>query len=154
MASYIALLRKEARSGFGVEFPDFPGCVTAGRTLEEARRMAADALRLHVDGLLEDGVKLPVPSSLDCIAEDPGNDDATAFLVDLPDPTGPVVRVNVTIPKADLRTIDAFAKDHGLTRSGLLTRGALRLVRDESRTATHGHPKNTDVHARKRSTGR
>ncbi len=34
--SYIALLRKDEGSDYGVEFPDFPGCVTAGKTLEEA----------------------------------------------------------------------------------------------------------------------
>jgi len=36
MANYIALLQKEEDSDFGVSFPDFPGCVTAGRTLDEA----------------------------------------------------------------------------------------------------------------------
>ena len=40
MASYVALIRKDPASDYGVDFPDFPGCVTAGRTLEEARRMA------------------------------------------------------------------------------------------------------------------
>ena len=50
MTSYIALIHKEPRSDFGVSFPDFPGCVTAGRTLDEARKMAEEALALHVDG--------------------------------------------------------------------------------------------------------
>jgi predicted RNase H-like HicB family nuclease len=49
-ASYIALLRKENGSDYGVEFPDFPGCVSAGRTLEEARRAAHEALELHLEG--------------------------------------------------------------------------------------------------------
>jgi predicted RNase H-like HicB family nuclease len=138
MASYIALLRKESRSDYGVEFPDFPGCVTAGRTLEEARRMAAEALRFHIEGLMQDGERLPVPSPLDAIADDPANDDATAFLVDVPDQAGFVARVNVTIPKTDLRTIDAFAKEHGLTRSGLLTRGALALIAGEAQLAKRG----------------
>jgi predicted RNase H-like HicB family nuclease len=40
MASYIAVLHKDADSDYGVDFPDFPGCVTAGETLEEARKMA------------------------------------------------------------------------------------------------------------------
>ena len=31
MTTCIALLRKEATSDYGVDFPDFPGCVTAGR---------------------------------------------------------------------------------------------------------------------------
>lgn len=39
---YVAYLHKDKGSDFGVSFPNFPGCVTAGRTLEEARRLADD----------------------------------------------------------------------------------------------------------------
>jgi predicted RNase H-like HicB family nuclease len=42
-----------------VSFPDFPGCVTAGRTSEEARRRAAEALSFHIAGMVEDGEKIP-----------------------------------------------------------------------------------------------
>ncbi len=41
---YIAYLHKDKKSDYGVSFPDFPGCITAGTSLEEARRMAAEAL--------------------------------------------------------------------------------------------------------------
>src|ERR1700722_5752206 len=84
MASYIALLRKDPRSDYGVEFPDFPGCITAGRTLEEARRMAAEALAFHVDAMREDADVIPPPSPMDAIMPDPHNRDAIALLVDLP----------------------------------------------------------------------
>jgi len=36
MAIYIALVHKEKDSAYGVSFPDFPGCISAGDTLEEA----------------------------------------------------------------------------------------------------------------------
>lgn len=65
---YIAYLHKDRDSDFGVSFPDFPGCVTAGRTLEEARRIAAEALALHIAGMVEDGQAIPEPSSLDALA--------------------------------------------------------------------------------------
>ncbi len=52
---YIAYLHKERKSNFGVSFPDFPGCVTGGKTLEEARRMAAEALSFHVEGMVHGG---------------------------------------------------------------------------------------------------
>ena len=39
---YIAIMHKEPNSAYGVSFPDFPGCVTAGDTLEQAREMVAD----------------------------------------------------------------------------------------------------------------
>ena len=45
---YIAYLHKDRKSDFGVSFPDFPGCVTAGNTLDEARRLAPEALALHI----------------------------------------------------------------------------------------------------------
>jgi predicted RNase H-like HicB family nuclease len=61
---YIAYLHKDGDSDFGVSFPDFPGCVTAGRTLEEARRMAAEALAMHIAGMIEDGDVVPDPSNL------------------------------------------------------------------------------------------
>jgi len=64
MPSYIALIRKEPGSDYGVEFPDFPGCITAGVDLDDARRMTAEALALHIQGMLEDGQTLPTPSKL------------------------------------------------------------------------------------------
>src|ERR1700722_18711796 len=58
----------ESRTGkdsdHGVSFPDFPGCVTAGRTLEEARGMAVGALALHIQGMIEDGIAVPESSKL------------------------------------------------------------------------------------------
>ena len=49
--------------GYTVTVPALPGVVTEGRTLEEARRMAEDAIRCHVESLLKDGE--PVPSELE-----------------------------------------------------------------------------------------
>jgi predicted RNase H-like HicB family nuclease len=84
MTSYIALLRKDADSDIGVDFPDFPGCITAGATMEEARHMAQEALALHIDGLIQDKAPVPPPSPLDAIMADPANRNAVAFLVDIP----------------------------------------------------------------------
>lgn len=78
---YIAYLHKEANADFGVSFPDFPGCVTAGRTLDEARKLAPKALALHIRGMIEDGEKVPTASSLDDVASDPDRQGAVAFLV-------------------------------------------------------------------------
>ena len=63
MRYYIALLHKDPKSDYGVSFPDLPGCITAGRTLDEARAMAVDALALHLQGMIEDGDAIPEPSS-------------------------------------------------------------------------------------------
>ena len=105
MATYIALLRKDETSDYGVDFPDLPGCVTAGRTLEEARIAAAESLALHLEGLAEDGETAPEPSSVDEVMSDPHNREAVAFLVDPLLSTKPV-RVNVMLPADLLRRID------------------------------------------------
>jgi predicted RNase H-like HicB family nuclease/PHD/YefM family antitoxin component YafN of YafNO toxin-antitoxin module len=94
MTSYIALLRKDADSDFGVEFPDFPGCVTAGSSLEEAARFAEEALRLHIDGMAEDGIALPAPSTLHDIRAAPDSYDAMAFMIDVTNEHIRVMRVD------------------------------------------------------------
>jgi len=70
MADYIGIVHKDADSDYGVSFPDFLGCVTAGVTLEEARAMAEEALAFHVEGMLEDGSETPEPSSLETVMLD------------------------------------------------------------------------------------
>src|ERR1035437_238615 len=128
MAAFVALIRKEPRSDYGVDFPDFPGCVGAGRTLDGARTRAQQALAGHVAFMCEEGEKLPAPSRLETILRDPHNKGAVPFLVSAPDAASKAVRVNVTIPEAILQAIDARAKAVGETRSGLLARGAMSLL--------------------------
>jgi predicted RNase H-like HicB family nuclease len=106
MTAYIALLRKDEASDYGVDFPDFPGCVTAGHTLDEARRMAAEALALHVEGMAEDGEPIPEPSALDAVMSDPENREAVAFLVDVPTRPAKAVRINVMLPEDLVEAID------------------------------------------------
>jgi predicted RNase H-like HicB family nuclease len=124
MGQYIGLIHKDANSDYGVSFPDFPGAVTVGRSLDEARAMAEEALALHVEGLLEDGRNLPEPSTLEAIMADSDNRDAVALLVTARTPAPRSVRVNVTLPEDVLERIDRYAEIHGLTRSGFLARAA------------------------------
>lgn len=146
MAAYIALLRKDAGSDYGVEFPDFPGVVTAGSTLEEARAMAEEALAFHIEGMVEDGEALPEPRTLDQIAQLPESKDAVAFLVPVPEQPERVLRVNITLPAPTLQKIDAYAETQGLTRSGFLVRAAEQML---------GYPvQQMDVAKVRRSAGR
>jgi len=68
--SYTVLLQPEPEGGYTVTCPALPGLVTYGETLEEARAMAADAIRGYIECLREDGE--PIPES----------DPAAAPLVD------------------------------------------------------------------------
>jgi predicted RNase H-like HicB family nuclease len=106
MASYIAILRKDPDSDYGVDFPDFPGCIAVGSTLDEARMMAADALAFHVDGMVEDGDAIPEPSSLEAVMSDPDHRDGVAILVDLPRKPSRSIRVNVMLPQDIIDAID------------------------------------------------
>jgi len=124
MTSCIGLIRKDTDSAFGVDFPDFPGCISAGTTLDEARRMAQEALELHVGGMIEDGEALPVGSSLETIMADPENADAVAFVVTVPEAADRTVQVNITLPERLLRRIDERAKN----RSAFLARAAEKAL--------------------------
>jgi predicted RNase H-like HicB family nuclease len=128
MRSYIGLIHKDADSDFGVSFPDFPGVVTAGTTLDEARGMAEEALALHIEGLTEDGEAIPEPSSLEEVMSDPDNRSGVAILVSVKTEQPKAVRVNVTLPGDVLEQIDKYAEAHGFTRSGFLTQAAKKLM--------------------------
>jgi predicted RNase H-like HicB family nuclease len=128
VTNYLALLRKDADSDFSVDFPDFPGCITAGATLEEARVMAAEALALHIQGMIEDREPVPAPSPLDTIVADAHNRGAIPFLVTVPDQAGKPVRFNASFPEDLLIEVDRAASRRGLTRSGFLARAAKREI--------------------------
>ena len=130
MRSYIALIHKESDSDFGVSFPDLPGCISAGETLDEAYRMAAEALTLHLQGMAEDGEAIPEPSRLEDIMADPDNRDGVAVLVEAPKVASRAVRVNITLPDDLLSEIDTYAESHGFNRSGFLARAARKAMEE------------------------
>jgi predicted RNase H-like HicB family nuclease len=137
MPNYIAVVHKEPASDYGVAFPDFPGCITAGKTIDEAKDLAYEALLLHWEGLREDGEPLPAPTNLEDIVADPENADAMAFLVvSVPDAQGKAKRINITIPEETLRRVDSAAKRRGLSRSSFLTRAAQEVMEQEGRNPT------------------
>jgi predicted RNase H-like HicB family nuclease len=118
----IAYLHKDSKSDFGVSFPDFPGCVTAGKTLEEARRMAGEALALHIEGMSTDGEAIPELSTLDDVAKDPALKGAVAFLVSVD--LVKTVRVNITAQESQINAIDRRDGEAGMTRSAYMVQSA------------------------------
>ena len=128
MANYIALMWKEPDSDFGVAFPDFPGCITAGRTLDEAKDMAVEALAFHIDGMIEDGDAIPEPSSIDVIMADPDNADAVVFLVEIPTKRERKARYNITMRPSVMARIKAAATDAHTSRSAFLAEAALEKI--------------------------
>lgn len=59
MRAYRAILETGEDASYGVIFPELPGCVSAGKSREAAKRNAAEALGLHLAGMREDGIPLP-----------------------------------------------------------------------------------------------
>jgi predicted RNase H-like HicB family nuclease len=128
---YVALIHKDEGSDFGVSFPDFPGCVSAGSTLDEAAAMGREALEGHIGLMIDEGEAIPEPSTMDVVLADPGSRDGVPVLI----PVGTAVlhrskavRVNVTFPEDTLREIDRYAEDHGFTRSGFLAQAAKKAM--------------------------
>lgn len=50
-------------TSYGAYVPDLPGCVAVGETLPEARTLINEAVKLHIESLLEAGERVPQPSS-------------------------------------------------------------------------------------------
>ncbi len=128
MMHYVALVRKDDDSDYGVDFPDFPGCISAGETIEEALVMGREALLGHIAVMAESGEATPPPSDLDSILADPHNCEGliTTFMVLAPSSTEKAVRINITIPEGALRQIDDYVGERGISRSAFLVESALK----------------------------
>ena len=62
--NYTVLMTPDETGGYVVTCPALPGLITEGDTLEEAREMAADAIRCYVESLLEDGEPIPTDNPI------------------------------------------------------------------------------------------
>lgn len=60
---YVVLFEK-SENGYGAFVPDLPGCVALGDTIEETKGLIHEAIEFHLEGLREDGVKIPDPSAV------------------------------------------------------------------------------------------
>jgi predicted RNase H-like HicB family nuclease len=129
---YVAII-EPAAEGYGVFFPDLPGCTSGGATLEEAALNAEEALWGHIEAAAEHGYTVPEPSSLDALEVAPDVNQAARLLVKVGG-AGEAVRVNLTLPGDVLAAADNFAERRGLSRSGLVAQ-ALREKMQRDRAA-------------------
>lgn len=124
----VALIHKEEGTSYGISFPDFPGCISAGDTLDEALASGAEALQFHIEGMVEDGDPIPTPRTADALRADPefADDFTGAIVAAVPVfvPGRPVKRVNITIEGDLLDEIDRAAKAFPGGRSGFLAQAA------------------------------
>jgi len=59
-----AVVIERAENNYSAYVPDLPGCVATADTLPEVESEIREAISFHLDGLREDGILVPPPSSL------------------------------------------------------------------------------------------
>jgi len=127
--TYIAFLEAATDGGYGVSFPDLPGCVSAGEDLDEAVANAAEGLSLHLSGMVEDGEELPSPRTLQEIAQGgdlpEGKFVYSAITAEIEEKGE---RVNVYLPKTLLAQIERFGQRTGIDNRSTFFRLAARRM--------------------------
>ncbi len=128
--NYPVVIHKDPNSDYGVTVPDLPGCISAGRNWDEALAMAKEAIELHIEGLLDEGLPVPKPGRIEKHRELPDFAGGTWAIVSVAEsrPRISAKRINITVPERVLESIDRFALEHGKTRSGLIVEAAIAYM--------------------------
>ena len=65
---YAVIIEKGENGTYSAYVPDLPGCIATGKTLEEAKQLIREAIEFHLDGMREEGLPIPLPSSVvECV---------------------------------------------------------------------------------------
>lgn len=59
---YLVVYEK-TKTGYSAYSPDVPGCIAAGFSREETERLIKEALEFHIEGMIQEGLQIPVPFS-------------------------------------------------------------------------------------------
>jgi predicted RNase H-like HicB family nuclease len=105
---YYPAIIDRCATGFGVYFPDIPGCVSAGRTIQEAALGAEEALSGHLAVMAEHNDPIPAPSDIDAVSAEEDSEEVARILVRGERP-GKAVRVQITLEDGLLARIDRVA---------------------------------------------
>lgn len=58
-----AIVIEKGPTSFGAYVPDLPGCVAVAKSVDEVRKLIAEAIPMHLEGLREDGLEVPEPAT-------------------------------------------------------------------------------------------
>jgi predicted RNase H-like HicB family nuclease len=124
------VIHKDLDSDYGVTVPDLPGCFSAGETLDEALAQAAEAIELHLEGMLLDKEPLPRPQRIEVHQQNPDYREGiwAIVTVDTTRISGRSRRVNITLPERLLALMDQYAAQLGETRSALIASAAMEYI--------------------------
>ena len=130
----IAIELGDETHAFGVTVPDVLGCFSAGDTLEEALVNAREAIDFHLEGIVQDGEEVPMPTDMAKHQQNPDFQEGYIWAivdVDISRFMGKAEKINVTLPSRLIHLIDTkVANDKRYkSRSGFLAAGAQMLLR-------------------------
>jgi predicted RNase H-like HicB family nuclease len=58
-----AIVIEKTNTGYSAYVPDLPGCIATGDSKAEIEREMQSAIRFHIDGMKQDGLPVPMPTS-------------------------------------------------------------------------------------------
>jgi len=59
-----AIVIEKSENGFGAYVPDLPGCIALGESVQETTKLIREAIEFHLEGISEDGLKAPEPTTV------------------------------------------------------------------------------------------
>ena len=129
--NYPVVIHKDADSDYGASFPDLPGCVTAGATINETLQAAVEAAELYLEDMLLDGEPLSKAGTVDDYFTHPDYADAifwSTVAIDITKLNGNTKRINITVPERSLAIIDKYAQSHNQSRSAFMVAATLEKI--------------------------
>lgn len=121
------IVETDSAGGYGLFFPDLPGCVTAAATMDDLAANAREALELHLEGMISEGLLIPPQTPLDLLPRDPDVQQLGVILVEAT-PGDPTV-VSLTLSESLLSDIDEAAQARGVTRDTIIAESAEALLK-------------------------
>ena len=125
---YVAVIDKDPGSAYGVQFPEVPGCYSAADSFDDIVPNAIEALSLF----FEDGEPVP-PRGIEAVREQVAGsiaEGAVLLMIPYVRDRKRVVRVNLSLEKGFLDTLDEAARMRGMTRSAFVQKAATREILD------------------------
>ncbi|MGL5043630.1 MAG: type II toxin-antitoxin system HicB family antitoxin [Plesiomonas sp.] len=102
-------------ASLGVRVPDLEGCFSAGDDFEDALKSAKEAIELHIEGMIEEGMPVPKASDISRWVKDDEYAGVVWAVVDVDVNAlmGKSEKINVTLPSRLIQRIDGFVAAHG-----------------------------------------
>ena len=125
---YVAVIDKDLGSAYGVRFPEVPGCYSAADSFDDIVPNAIEALSLF----FEDGEPVP-PRGIEAVRKQVAGsiaEGAVLMMIPYVRDRKRVVRVNLSLEKGFVDTLDESARMRGMMRSAFVQKAATREILD------------------------